>query len=307
MTRTADPSPAGRDTAVVDAQRSEEGPQTDAVRSPGKPTSSRWVRSARELLIKAVPILGLLAIWWALTATILDRPRIYPPPDVVWDELLRLLSGEGPLGSTYGHFGATMFRLFVAFVLAFVSGTLVGVLAGRKKGVFDFLDNLVWVAMAVPSIVWVFIFVIAIGISNVVPIGALIVLLAPPVVIAVAEGTKSIPDELVTLAQSYQVKGWQRLKDLYLPSVVPYMAASARVTFALGIKIVIIAEVIGLPSGVGLLLKYWFDKLFMGPIVAWGIVLIVVGMAADRLVFAPLERRASKWAPGAATVEVRTE
>ena len=246
-------------------------------------------------------MLGLLAVWWALTTFMFDRPRIYPPPLDVWDEVVRILSGDGPLGSTYAHAGATLYRLAVSFVLAFVLGTLGGIAAGRQKWFFDFTDNLVWIAMTVPSVVWVFIFVIAIGIPNVVPILALIVLLTPPVFIAVAEGAKAVPQQLTTMARSYHVGPWQRLTGVYLPSVIPYMAGSARVTFALGIKIVIIAEVVGLPTGIGLLIKYWSDTLYMAPVVAWGLLLTAGGVAIDLLVFKPIERRATRYVTGSAT------
>lgn len=271
------------------------GPLPQAV--PDEPDSGRisTATRVRRLLLQTLPVIGLIALWWVLTETVLTKERIYPPPPDVWDELVRIASGESPLGSTYGHAGATLFRLVAAFAIAFVAGTLLGVLAGRVKMVFDFLNNLVWIGMAVPSIVWVFIFVIAVGISDAVPIAALVVLLAPPVIIAVAEGTKSISRELITMADSYKAGRWQRLKDLYLPSVAPYMASSARVTFALGIKIVLIAEVIGLPNGIGLLLKYWFDSLQLAPIVAWGVILIVIGVLTDQLVFSRLERRAARW------------
>lgn len=245
-------------------------------------------------LISVIPVVGLVLLWWLLTETVLLQERIYPPPEDIWAELVRIASGDGPLGSTYGHAGATFFRLGTAFSIAFVTGTLLGVLAGRVKFAFDFLNNLVWIGMAVPSIVWVFIFVIAVGISDAVPIAALVVLLAPPVLIAVAEGAKSIPGDLVAMADSFKVGRWQRLRDLYIPSVVPYMASSARVSFALGMKIVIIAEVIGLPDGIGLLLKYWFDALYLGPIIAWGVILVAAGVVADQLVFSPLERWAGR-------------
>src|SRR5699024_3409367 len=143
---------------------------------------------------------------WLLTATVLTPARIYPPPLDVWEELVRLASGDSPIGaSSYAHLGATMTRLGSAFAIAFVLGTLLGILGGRVKLAFDFMNNLVWIGMAVPSIVWVFIFVIAVGISDAVPIAALIVLLAPPVLIAVAEGTKSISPELITMDDSYKV------------------------------------------------------------------------------------------------------
>lgn len=282
-------------------------PLPDERKSPREQRLDANRGRVREVVLRLIPVLVLVAFWWAMTTFVLDRPRLYPTPQLVWDELIRILAGETPLGSSYSHMGATLYRLIVAFLLAFAIGTLGGIVAGRRKGVFDFLDNLIWIAMAVPSIVWVFIFVIALGIRDSVPIIALTVLLAPPTLIAVAEGAKSVPDELVTMARSFKVSSWQRLTGLYLPSTVPYMAASARVTFALGIKIVIIAEVIGLPSGIGLLLKYWFDSLFMAPVVAWGIILIIVGLIGDYAVFGPLERRAARWVAGEPKVVVTLE
>lgn len=93
------------------------------------------------------------------------------------------------------------------------------------------------------------------------------------------------------MCDSYHVRGWQRLSEFYLPAIASYMVANARVSFAYGIRIVLIAEVIGLPNGVGILVAYWSDTLFMAPIVAWGILLTAVGMAVDLLIFGPLQRR----------------
>jgi ABC-type nitrate/sulfonate/bicarbonate transport system permease component len=72
------------------------------------------------------------------------------------------------------------------------------------------------------------------------------------------------------------------------------MLANGRVAFALGIKVVIIAEVVGLPSGIGLVVKYWNDQLFLAPVIAWGLILAGLGFAADRWLFGTFERRARR-------------
>jgi ABC-type nitrate/sulfonate/bicarbonate transport system permease component len=53
--------------------------------------------------------------------------------------------------------------------------------------------------------------------------------------------------------------------------------------------------VVGLASGVGYEIQYWYDRLFMGPIVSWGIVMVVVGLIVDYGVFVPMERHVSRW------------
>jgi NitT/TauT family transport system permease protein len=247
-----------------------------------------------QALLVALPVIAIVVVWWAVTAT-LDRARVFPPPDLVGAELMRIFEDEGILGSTYGHIGATVFRLVAAFGVSMVIGSAVGIVAGRIPIVFDFLDNIVWVFMAVPSIVWVFIFAVAIGISEVVPIAAVSALLTPMILVTVAEGTKSVPGETMEMARSYKATRAQMVLDVFLPHLVPYLVSSARMAFALAVKLIVIAEVVGLSSGIGYEVKYWYDRLFMAPIVAWGLVMVAIGLVVDYGVFAPLERWASRW------------
>ncbi|MBU2961824.1 ABC transporter permease subunit [Citreicella sp. C3M06] len=246
---------------------------------------------SRRLMLNAAPVAVGIGLWWAITTFVLVQPRLFPPPQNVLGELARILSNDGPLGSTYAHAGATLSRLLVAWAISFVVGTLLGVLAGRKRLVLDFMANPVWIAMSVPSVVWVFILLVLFGIDNIVPVSALVLLLSAPVFLGTAEGVRAISKDLLEMCDSYHVRGWQRLTDFYLPAIASYMVANARVSFAYGIRIVLIAEVIGLPNGVGILVAYWSDTLFMAPIIAWGILLTAVGMAVDLLIFGPLQRR----------------
>jgi ABC-type nitrate/sulfonate/bicarbonate transport system permease component len=259
---------------------------------------ARWVRSARRVagrwLAGAAPIVALVAIWWVV-APLLGRERVYPPPDVVFAALAEIVRGNGELGSTYTHIAATFARLAAAFAVSMLVGVLTGILAGRVRMVFSLVENLVWVFMAVPSIVWVFIFAVALGITNVVPVAAMAALLTPMILVNVAEGAKSVPADIVEMSRSYKVTAWQRLTGVFLPFLVPFIASSARTAFALGVKLVVVAEVVGLASGIGYELNYWYDRLFMGPVIAWGIVMIVIGLLVDYGVFGPLERKVGRW------------
>lgn len=244
--------------------------------------SHRW-------LFCLVPVLCVIALWMLLTTFVLTQPRIYPTVGGVLAEMFRMLSDKGPLGSPYIHAGATVLRLLAAWCIAFCLGTVLGVVAGRVRWFYEFSRSLVWVVMAIPSVVWVFIFLIIFGISEIVPIAALVLLLGAPVFIGSAEGVRAVSRELIEMCDSYKVGNLQRLRHLYLPAIAPYIVANARVSFAFGIKIVIIAEVVGLQNGVGILVQYWSDMLYMAPVVAWGVLLILLGLSVDRFVFAPLE------------------
>ncbi len=242
-----------------------------------------------------VPLLVLLLVWWFLTVVVAQRPRVYPDPGTVAAALGAIFSGESGLGPTLEHVMATGYRLVVGWSLSMSIGIALGMVAGRSRTAFGFLENVVWVLMATPSIVWAFIFAVAIGVSDWVPILVLTAILGPQCLINIAEGTKSMPRDLHELADAYRVTGLQRLTDVYLPYLVPYIVASARATFATATKIVLIGELIALSSGIGYVVKFWDDQVFFGPVLAWGLLFTTFGILVDGLIFAPIERRTSQW------------
>src|SRR5262249_17498739 len=147
----------------------------------------------------------------------LTQERLFPPPADIWDALRDIVKNQGAIDGTYANALATLKRIVIAFVLSFIVGSAVGMVAGRKKLVFDLVANPLWVAMAVPSVVWAFIFVVMLGTGDIVPIAALMALLIPNVLISVAEGTRSLSTELMEMADSYGATFQQKVRDVYIP------------------------------------------------------------------------------------------
>ena len=256
------------------------------------------IRWAWQILLRLGLILVAVAIWWLVTAFLLDNSRIYPTPPDVAEHLVTIIAGKDSapgLGSSYSNIWVTIYRLGIAFTLAFVTGSALGLIAGRIKPVFDFLDNIAWLVIAVPEVVWAFVLVVILGISDSVPITAVAVLLTGIVFINVAEGAKSFSNDLLEMADSFKVSLWQRIRDVYVPQAVPYLLGSARIAFTIGVKLIVIAEIVGLSRGVGFQISYWHSRIWVAPIVAWGIVLIVVALVVEYGVFTPLERRVQRW------------
>lgn len=251
-----------------------------------------------RVVVPLVPILLAIAAWWAITELHYDNSRIYPTPIDVGEHLGKILAGQDSapgLGSSYENFWVTLYRLGFAFTIAFAVGGTLGLISGRVRHVFDFFDNIAWLVIAVPEVVWAFVLVVAIGISNSVPITAVALLLGGIVFINVAEGTKTFSAELDEMAASYKASLGQRVRDVYIPQAVPYFLGAARIAFAIGVKLIVIAEIVGLSRGIGFQISYWHSKVQVAPIVAWGIVLVVVVLIVEYGIFAPLESRVQRW------------
>lgn len=246
--------------------------------------------------LRALPLLiALVVAWYISTKVLFSQARLFPAPDDVWHSVVDILAGDGATQSTYAAIFATLKRLMAAFVISFFIGCALGVVAGRIPLFFEFISTPMWVGMAVPSIIWVFVLVVILGTGDSVPILALCLLLIPNVAVPVAEGSKAMSKQLSEMATAYHAERSQTLRDVYIPQLVPYFASAARVAFSLGVKVVVIAEVVGIEHGIGYELNYWFTAIQMAPVAAWGILLMAFGITVDKLLFSPLERRARRW------------
>jgi NitT/TauT family transport system permease protein/sulfonate transport system permease protein len=158
-----------------------------------------------------------------------------------------------------------------------LSGTLV---TGRILPFLNAFPTLGWAMMAL--------FWFGIGTTSVIFVEVAILL--PFCMINVATGLNNLDGELLEMGRSFTRRPWRLLRRVVLPMLVPYLLAAARISFGVGWKIALVAELFGATSGLGYLLNHARVRFDSPMIFATIATIIVVAMAVDRLVFAPLER-----------------
>jgi ABC-type nitrate/sulfonate/bicarbonate transport system permease component len=73
--------------------------------------------------------------------------------------------------------------------------------------------------------------------------------------------------------------------------------AAIRYGLPMSWKMAIIAEMLGLPDGVGFMLTYWFHLLNMTEVFAWTLLFTCIMLFVEYLLLKPLERRLLRWRP----------
>ena len=109
------------------------------------------------------------------------------------------------------------------------------------------------------------------------------------------EGARSLDPELEEMARLYRFSGWQRIRDLWLPQLFPYLMAAMRTGLALIWKIVLVVELLGRSDGVGFQLHLAFQLFDVRTILAYSFSFIAVVQLIEWVVLQPLERRARHW------------
>lgn len=240
-------------------------------------------------MARLLSIIALLAVW--AVAAALAHSRMLPGPLAVASEIVtETANGELPY-----QMGVTLARVIVSFAIALVLGSLAGFAMGRWKTADRYGDPWLVVLLNLPALVTIIFAYIWIGLTETAAIFAVALNKLPNVVVVVREGARSLDPELDEMAQAFRLTGSVRLRQVLIPQLVPYFAAASRSGLSIAWKIVLVAELIGRPNGVGFVLGSAFSLFDLTRILAYALTFIAVMLTIENLLVQPIERRAQRW------------
>jgi sulfonate transport system permease protein len=262
-----------------------EVPMTDTV-SNNTPSHSADPADPRRVRVKGSRTFALAGVLLPLVLAILWEGairggfavgRLMPPPSTIGATLWELAkSGELQL-----HCLATLGRVLAGFALGALFGTMVGAAAGSLVVVSRLIDPTLQALRAVPSIAWVPLFILWMGIFETSKVVLIAVGVFFPVYLGVAGAIESIDRKLIEVGQVFRLHRWAMVRRVMLPAVLPAWIISLRSGLGLGFMFVVAAEFMGASEGLGFLLV---DGQQMGKpaqILAAIITFAVLGKLAD--------------------------
>ncbi len=230
----------------------------------------------RGLLGIFLPIFIALA-WEAAVSTGLAEGRLVPPPSSIL-VTLQALAGTGELST---HVWATLWRVLAGFGLGAAAGIAFGALSGSVETLRRLIDPTLQALRAIPSIAWVPLFILWLGIFEASKVALIAVGVFFPVYLGVAGAILSVDRKLVEVGRVFRLSRLQLARRILLPAVLPSALIALRSGLGLGFMFVVAAEFMGASEGLGYLLV---DGQQMGKpdqILAAIIAFALLGKAAD--------------------------
>ncbi|MEM4329442.1 MAG: ABC transporter permease subunit [Candidatus Caldarchaeum sp.] len=252
----------------------------------------------KKLFAPVASVLGFLVVWEALARALagLYIGLYIPETSAVLSEVAHVMYGQTPIGqSSYFHVLETLKRLLTGVFLGSLVGAGIGVVIGLKEHAENFFESWNWIFATIPAIMWAYIFILVMGASETTAVGVLAAVTYPQMAFRVSRGIRSVRHELVEMGKAFNAKTHLLLREVYFPQILPHVFSGLRYSLALGIKIIAIAELVGLSSGVGFIMQYWWDQRLVAPLLAWGSLLVFLGLFFEFGVFRILERRLFRW------------
>lgn len=196
-----------------------------------------------------VPVI-LLIVWEIASKSRWVAPNLLPAPSTV----LATINDLAKSGDLWKHIGITAYRVAIGFVIGVAIATVLGAITGYSKILHDLVDPLLQSLRSIPSLAWVPLFLLWMGIQETPRIALIAVGVFFPVYLSLMSGIRSVDRKLVEVGKIYRLSAFQLIKRVFLPATIPDYIVGLRSGLGLGWMFVVAAELTGASQGLGYLL-----------------------------------------------------
>ena len=229
-----------------------------------------------------------LAVWQIASMVIHQYLFLVSPVRVV--VRLGQLVTEGFFWSSIAN---SLLRIGGGFLLAVVSGVVLGALAARFRRVQELLAPLMLAVKSIPVASFIILALMLFSSRHLAVLISFLIVL-PVIYTNVLAGIRSADRQLLEMARVFRIPAARRIRYIYLPQVLPYFLSACTVALGLSWKAGVAAEVIGMPEGsIGEQLQQAKIYLNTPDLLAWTVVIVLVSLGFEKL-FLALIRRAAK-------------
>lgn len=244
--------------------------------------------------LSVVSVLAVLAAWQLLAFAF--PPYRFPGLVRLAGDVAAVLAGAGEFDPAL-HYGVTLGRVAVGFVLSFALAAVWGFSMGARPAAEDYLGVPLFTLLTVPSVVWAFLGVLWFGLTeHLVPVFVVVLVVFPYMAVNLWEGVEAVDRRLVEMARAFDASTAETWGHVYLPQLLPTLFATTRLGLAIAWKLSLVAEVFGAATGVGVVVKYHFENFDTGLVVAWAVPVMLLMFGVEWLL-RRIERRATRWRP----------
>jgi NitT/TauT family transport system permease protein len=242
----------------------------------------------RVLVVQAVSLLALLAVWETVARAGWVDPLFVPAPSAV-------AGAFGRIGrSALAGLGDTLIKTAVAYALSVVLGVGLGIALGSVRPLREALNPFVVALYGMPKILvlpWIML-LLGFGTAPAIVYGTIHGLF--PILVLVAGGVRDVDRTLLGVGRAFGASTWQLYWKVVLPAIVPTVLAAMRLGIVFCLLGVLIVEMFAGVRGMGHVLNSLANG-FQAPELFAATALVSASSIAIVLGLDALNERLSHW------------
>lgn len=247
--------------------------------------------SRTAIILTRIALLAVfLGAWEFLPRTGIVNPMLLPPLSLVLETLGEILQR----GDFREAMLVTTAEVMVAFIIAVPLGGAIGVLAAENAYFGAIFRPMLFYVFSIPKSIFLPMFILAFGIGFEQKVAYATFSTIFIVIMSASAAVESVKSDYVLVAQSYGATRPQILRRIYLPSMMPILLETLRISMIFNFTGVMIAEMYASRTGVGHMIANWGENFMLPQLFAGVIVLALAAMSFNEFV-RYMEARCSTW------------
>ena len=244
-----------------------------------------------RFLLPLLTGLAILAAWWGAHAAGMFPVGTIPSPAEVGRAFGTVIAN----GQLLAHTIASLYRVAWGFVTAVIAAVPLGLVIGRSAATRAALLPWINFFRSLSPIAWIPFAIVWFGVGDPPAIFILFIATFFQVALATAAAAASVPSVFYRAAEDMELRGARVLFQVTLPAIMPQLVTALRVAIGVAWMVVVAAEMIAVPSGLGYLVVDARNGLRMDLVVCAMITIGAIGIGLDAL-FARLAKISSvRW------------
>lgn len=247
------------------------------------PASAPPARDAvlHRILLRLAVLVVTVVLWWLLADVVLAANPVVSkmgPADT-----LQALAGLVVDPSFLDAITVSLWRLLAGLGIAIVIGVPLGILFGSRRTAEDAVNPVVQFLRMTSPLAWAPLAIVLLGAGT----GAVIALVALaavwPIVLGVAAGVRALDPGLRKVARSLGATRWEAFRSTALPALTSPIVGSSRVALGISWVVLVPAEMLGVPNGLGYAILNARDNIDYSGLAATMFAIGVLGFLLDRI------------------------
>ena len=244
-----------------------------------------------KVLAARLALLGLvLAAWQLLPSRGLVNPLLLPP----LGEVLQMLGELVQRAPVREALAVSAAEVLVAFLIAVPLGAVLGVLIAENDYLGQVFKPALFVVFAIPKSIFLPLFILVLGVSFQQKVAYAAFTTTFVVLMSAAAAVESVKQDYLLVARSYGATQLQLVTRVYVPSMLPLLLETLRISMIFNFTGVLIAEMYASRTGIGHLIASWGENFQMKQLFA-GVILLAVAAILFNETLRWMEHRVSTW------------
>jgi len=238
-----------------------------------------------------LPVVVFLALWELAGRLDILPGHFLPPFSQIIVEFYQL-SINGVLGE---NFLSSLVRVLIGFFAGSIAGIAIGTIMGWNKIADRALNPLITLFYPIPTLGWIPLLMLWIGINEMLPITLIFICSFFPVMYNTVTGIKSVDNNYIKAARSLGASDMKVLTTVVIPLALPNIFTGLRLEAGMAWRVIIAAEMVAIPTGIGALLMRAESLIRIDIIIVCLIVLAIMCLIFEKF-FAFLENKiTARW------------